>query len=271
MSTAARPTPPTDRSKAGALAAQAAAAAANSNAPAQIAKAALRRLLLDKLEPTPSNYERAYAQESGGASTAAALPEKAQRLVEKLAGRALDSRAGADLAKAMGEGRWDVAERLLSAPDESGAQLSDMIDRVVKGVGRGGRQWTTARKKESLQRVLSGSRSDAGKLQQRLNQLLTSWDTDTLDEAVDTDVSPLDETPAPPPPSAPEANLPLLKLTPSVDAQASATANLQPALAAQNPLEWSPVVGHLGGTVQQALPAAEEAAARPRAPRPGPP
>jgi diguanylate cyclase len=261
MSTAARPTPPTDRSKAGVLSAQAAAAAAaNSNAPAQIAKAALRRLLLDKLEPTPSNYERAYAQESGGASTAAALPEKAQRLVEKLAGRALDSRAGADLAKAMGEGRWDVAERLLSAPDESGAQLSDMIDRVVKGVGRGGRQWTTARKKESLQRVLSGSRSDAGKLQQRLNQLLTSWDTDTLDEAVDTDVSPLDETPAPTPSSAPQASVPLMTLTPSVDGQTSANAALQPAVSAQALLSWSPVVGHLGGTVQQALPAAEEAA-----------
>ncbi len=265
MSTAARPSPPTDRSKAAALSAQAtataaAAAAANSNAPAQIAKAALRRLLLDKLEPTPSNYERAYLQESGGAAVAAALPEKAQRLVEKLAGRALDSRAGADLAKAMGEGRWDVAERLLSAPDESGAQLSDMIDRVVKGVGRGGRQWTTARKKESLQRVLSGSRSDAGKLQQRLNQLLTSWDTDTLDEAVDTDVSPLDETPAPAQASAAEASLPLIKLTPSVEGQTTTDAAVQAAVVAQNALHWNPVVGHLGGTVQQALPAAEEAA-----------
>jgi diguanylate cyclase len=260
MSTAARPTPPTDRSKASTLSAQAAAAAAASNnAPAQIAKAALRRLLLDKLEPTPSNYERAYIQESGGAAVAAALPEKAQRLVEKLAGRALDSRAGADLAKAMGEGRWDVAERLLSAPDESGAQLADMIDRVVKGVGRGGRQWTTARKKESLQRVLSGSRSDAGKLQQRLNQLLTSWDTDTLDEAVDTDVSPLDETPAPAPVAAASPNLPLLKLTPSAESQATPNGVAHSAMAQQDLLQWNPVVGHLGGTVQQALPAAEAA------------
>jgi diguanylate cyclase len=261
MSTAARPTPPNDRSKAAAASAQAAAAAAaNSNAPAQIAKAALRRLLLDKLEPTPGNYERAYLQESGGAAVASALPEKAQRLVEKLAGRALDSRAGADLAKAMGEGRWDVAERLLSAPDESGAQLSDMIDRVVKGVGRGGRQWTTARKKESLQRVLSGSRSDAGKLQQRLNQLLTSWDTDTLDEAVDTDVSPLDETPAPASTNTADTSLPLLKLTPSVESQATTDEAVMAAVSAQNSVGWNPVVGHLGGTVQQALPAAEAAA-----------
>jgi diguanylate cyclase len=262
MSTAARPTTPTDRSKAAALSSQAAAAAAaaNSNAPAQIAKAALRRLLLDKLEPTPSNYERAYLQESGGTSAAAALPEKAQRLIEKLAGRALDARAGTDLAKAMGEGRWDVAERLLSAPDASGAQLADMIDRVAKGVSRGGRQWTTARKKESLQRVLSGSRSDAGKLQQRLNQLLTSWDTDTLDEAVDTDASPLDETPALVSPSPAEANLPLLKLTPSVEDQTTTDAALAPALPEKNRLAWSSVVGDLGGTVQQALPAAEAAA-----------
>ncbi|MFM8900148.1 MAG: diguanylate cyclase [Burkholderiales bacterium] len=258
MSTAAKAPNPADRSKAATASSQAAAAA--SNAPAQIAKAALRRLLLDKLEPTPSNYERAYLQESGGAVTAGALPDKAQRLVEKLAGRALDARAGADLAKAMSEGRWDVAERLFSAPDESGAQLADMIDRVVKGVGRGGRQWTTARKKESLQRVLGGSRSDAGKLQQRLNQLLTSWDTDTLDEAVDTDVSPLDEAPASKPASAPEISLPLVKLTPSPEDEPLVSAAGARTPEAQNNQSWSPVVGDLGGTVQQALPAADAAA-----------
>src|SRR5438874_1470016 len=32
---------------------------------AQIAKAALRRLALERLEPTPEHYERAYRQESG--------------------------------------------------------------------------------------------------------------------------------------------------------------------------------------------------------------
>ena len=30
--------------------------------PAQLAKAALRRLALEKLEPTPENYARAYQQ-----------------------------------------------------------------------------------------------------------------------------------------------------------------------------------------------------------------
>ncbi len=273
MSTAPRTPSSSERSKVtagppkgavtAATAAKSAAVAPAPNAPAQIAKAALRRLLLDNLEPTPSNYERAYVQESGGTTPApSAFPEKAQRLIERLAGRALDARAGSDLAKAMVEGRWDVADRLMSAPDESGAQLSDLIDRVVKGVSRGGRQWTTARKKESLQRVLGGSRSDAGKLQQRLNQLLTSWDTDTLDEAVDTDVSPLDDTPSSEPPAAPEISLPLVSLNPSADeppAPRLSSAAVQNAPAA-SPLAWNPTVGTLGATVQQALPAQESAA-----------
>ena len=32
---------------------------------AQIAKAALKRLALERLEPTPENYERAYRHEAG--------------------------------------------------------------------------------------------------------------------------------------------------------------------------------------------------------------
>ena len=34
-------------------------------APAQLAKAALRRLAIEKLEPTPENYQRAYLAEAG--------------------------------------------------------------------------------------------------------------------------------------------------------------------------------------------------------------
>ena len=37
-------------------------------APAQIAKAALRRLTLERLEPTPENYARAYQAERGAAA-----------------------------------------------------------------------------------------------------------------------------------------------------------------------------------------------------------
>src|SRR5687768_7459941 len=106
--------------------------------PPQLAKAALRRLVIEKLEPTPENYARAYHQEAGTSQPAAV----AEPVVDK---------------------------------QESAAQavaLANLIERVVRGVQRGGRQWTAARKKDSLQRVLSSSRSDAQRLQQRLGQLL---------------------------------------------------------------------------------------------------
>ncbi|MBP6270884.1 MAG: hypothetical protein KA422_14790, partial [Rhizobacter sp.] len=93
------------------------ASAADGQLPAQLAKAALRRLALDKLEPTPENYARAYQQEQG-------------------------------------------------KPPASGDSLADLIESIVRGIERGGKQWTLARKKESLQRVLGGSRGDANRLQQ---------------------------------------------------------------------------------------------------------
>src|ERR1700709_2174084 len=89
---------------------------------AQLAKAALRRLALDKLEPTPENYARAWRQESGEPpAVAVALPERAQRLFERLAARAFEGDAtsglAADMAQAVALGRWDQAERTLqSAP-----------------------------------------------------------------------------------------------------------------------------------------------------------
>ena len=62
----------TPRDPARAAAARSGATASNvipagTQAPAMIAKAALRRLAMSKLEPTPENYARAYAEEAGEA------------------------------------------------------------------------------------------------------------------------------------------------------------------------------------------------------------
>lgn len=213
---------------------------------AHLAKAALLRLAVHKLEPTPENYAMAYQLEAG-AVTPRVLPEKAQRLVERLAARAFDT-AGAGaaqataLAQALGEGRWDAAEVLLAAPDESGARLSGLIDRVVRGVERGGRQWTQARKKESLQRVLDGSRGDAGRLQQRLGQLLGSWDSDTLDDRFDADLEPTALVPV----AVALADAGVARS--SDDATGTTPAQV---LAA-----WGQVAGTLSGTVEHAMPTA---------------
>jgi diguanylate cyclase len=166
-------------------------------APAELAKAALRRLVLDRQEPTPENYARAYAQEAGEPAP-----------------------AGND-----------------------GAALAAMIGKLVRGIERGGRHWTAARKKDSLQRVLDGSRSDARRLQQRLSQLVASWDSDTPDEAPETAPAPLDELPAAAQAEAPGPAIERISLDPA-------------------PLHWDRVVGALGGTTRAALPARDDAAQR---------
>ena len=151
---------------------------------AQIAKGALRRLALDKLEPTPENYARAYRQESGESS-----------LTE-------------------------------------GTLIASLIERIVRGIERGNKGWTAARQKESLQRVLDGSRSDAKRLQLRLTQLVASWDTEPGDTptGVGDDMASLDSP-----------------TTASTPFNAGAA------------LPWGRAVDALGGTVQQALPTVDAA------------
>ena len=159
--------------------------------PAQLAKGALRRLAMAKLEPTPANYARAYAEESGEPLSAeGALPARARPQIERLATRATDDASlRGELIGALMEGRFDVLQRSLdraaSASAGAGQAWAQQIDRLVRGLERGGRLWTGARKKESLQRVLDGSRSDAQRLRQRLSQLLTAWESDKPDEDIE--------------------------------------------------------------------------------------
>ena len=154
---------------------------------AQRAKAALRRLAADRLEPTPENFARAWRQEAGEPPAA-------------------------------------------SAPADDGQAIAALIERIVNGLERGSRGWTSARKKDSLKRVLAGSRSDAKRLQQRLGQLVSSWDA-SPDEAgssvVGDNLAPLPE---------PAARL-------------AAPADPLPAVAR----DWVRAIEALGVTVQQAL------------------
>jgi diguanylate cyclase len=156
---------------------------------AQLAKAALRRLALDKLEPTPENYARAWRQEAGEPPV----------------------------------------------PATDGPAIATLIERAVRGIERGSKGWTAARKKESLQRVLDGSRSDAKRLQQRLTQLFASWDSDAAPPPAD-GTADAQETAFGPMPTAPVP--------------------FEPAAA---PAPWGRAVQALGGAVQFALPPQDEA------------
>ena len=156
---------------------------------AQLAKATLRRLALDKLEPTPENYAKAWRQESGEPPI---------------------------------------------APTDDGPAIANLIERIVRGIERVSRGWTMARKKDSLQRVLTGSRSDARRLQQRLTQLVASWDSDAGDADA---LAPGDDTEVAP----------------------AFAATLPAPLDAAAPPAWGRVVDALGATVQLAMPPQRDA------------
>ena len=191
--------------------------------PAQLAKAALRRLAEQRLEPTPDNFRKAYEAESGTASepdsatTAAAAPNQA----------------------------------------EEGERWSKLIGRILRGAERGGRQWTAARKKDSLQRVLEGSKNSAQRLHQRLSQLVQSWDSDTLDNTLMDDVAESPESSVSPvlPPSDQAAQAEAAAAAPSTP---PAPAPVDTAANAHT--EWPVNAAHaaeqLSDTVHAALPPA---------------
>ncbi|MDP1533193.1 MAG: diguanylate cyclase, partial [Rubrivivax sp.] len=132
------------------------------------------------------------------------------------------------LVDALMHGRWEQAaqgiDRTAAAATSQAQAWAGLIERLTRGLARGGRQWTMARKKESLQRVLDGSRSDLAKLQQRLQPLVSAWEADA--------------------PLAGESDM-LGGDAADADPAASASAG------------WPPLLSELEGTVRTALPSDE--------------
>jgi diguanylate cyclase len=211
---------------------------------AQIAKAALRRLAVERLEPTPENYERAYRHEAGDGAVAPVLPLRAQKLVDRLAQRAFEGEAaGAEIGQALGQGRWEQAEQLFDAANGAASEvLATLIERIVRGIERGGHNWTPARRKEGVQRVLSGSRGDSRRLQQRLAQLVNSWESDTA--ATEVDVSAAAVAALPPQEAANDSTPLSAEYAPAVPAPVHA---------------WDRVAASLSGALHEALPQHDDA------------
>jgi len=184
------------------------------SAPAQLAKAALRRLAEQRLEPTPDNFRKAYEAEAG--TPAHHEPDSASTV-------AAPSQA------------------------EEGERWSKLIGRILRGAERGGRQWTTARKKDSLQRVLEGSKSSAQRLHQRLSQLVQSWDSDTLDNTLMDEVTESQTPQTPKTPQTPQAS-PAAPETPPPQAS--------PASVLPASTEWPANAAHAAEQLSQAIQAA---------------
>ncbi|MDB6000459.1 MAG: hypothetical protein JWP52_2158 [Rhizobacter sp.] len=153
-------------------------------------------------------------------------------------------------------GRIGLKPPTTALPDVKPIDLSTLIARVVRGLESGSREWTLARRKDSLHRVLSGSRSDEERLRQRLSQLISSWEAHGPDTAADPD-SELDALPQLPASSAAAQAQAGESTHASAHASAHSTAHAS--------ADWVPtadyrrVVGRLGSTASNALPADDPA------------
>ena len=238
---------------------------------AETAKAALRRLALSKLEPTPENYARAWAEEGGAppaaapapvAAAPAAVSPKARPVYDRIAARLFDETAQREeFSQVMQRADWEAARGLVERAAESQLALAQgfaqTIEKLARGLERGGRQWTAARKKDSLQRVLEANRSDIARLHQRMKQLVASWDGDVTDDTIPVDKS-ADAADAPASRgievldsgSGPESQL--IEVRGGVD---------RPALERGGPPgDWPPVLQQYDATLHVALPADDERA-----------
>jgi diguanylate cyclase len=126
---------------------------------------------------------------------------------------------------------------------------ADLLQRLTLGLERGSRLWTAARKKESLMRVLGGSRRDAQRLRDRVRHLLTAWEAESDEPPVDSVHGALDGAAA-----AAAAPLPVAgdDLPPAPTAAADTHSPMR---------DWSALVQSLEGTVRAALPEGEARAA----------
>ncbi|MET0382067.1 MAG: diguanylate cyclase [Burkholderiaceae bacterium] len=215
---------------------------------AETAKGALRRLALSKLEPTPENYARAWSEEGGASASVSAAPAaapanaRARPVVDRIAARLFDDAAQREqLAQSLLQSDWDAARVLAErAGDAQLAQTqawTQTIEKLARGLERGGRQWTAARKKDSLQRVLEANRSDLSRLQQRMKQLVASWEGDVADGMVPVADTAPEDVPAPPASTAG-----------SLDAGADRPE------AAGSPGGWPAALGHYDIALRSALP-----------------
>ncbi|MBE0547581.1 MAG: GGDEF domain-containing protein, partial [Rubrivivax sp.] len=108
-----------------------------------------------------------------------------------------------------------------------------LVERLARNLERRGVQWTAARRKESLRRLFESSRSDASRLLQRLQVLMTAWDDDVPADAADTGFD-----------------------DPLVEPAAPSAAN-----SAADAAAWMALLAVLESTVRAALPADEPRAA----------
>src|SRR5574343_2084087 len=150
--------------------------------PFEIAREALRLLAGRRIAPTPDNYLTLYNEIAGIRTAESAFPEKQLRsLAAALPQTSPDQlRLARQLDEAVKAENWDeyknsLAEFIGVLTDVQKLAWSDLIGDLI-------RQWdakhaglTTARKRESLEHILTSSAANPETLYNRLQNLLRAW------------------------------------------------------------------------------------------------
>jgi diguanylate cyclase len=153
------------------------------------------------------------------------------------------------------------------APEDLGAQSqawASLLERLLRGLEHGSRQWPIGKRKDSVSRMLVMYRQDISRLRQRLEPLVASWEGDKGSSAA---LAGAAQPAAPAPAPAPG---PALAAAPApVQTAGSAPADQDPPVPAQEraapadapwqlpPNRWHAVVASLELTVRTALPAGD--------------
>mgnify|MGYP001170128211 CR=1 FL=1 len=170
--------------------------------PSEIAREALRQLAGRRMPPTPDNYRTLYHEISGTKDEGGAFPEKHLRaLTAALPKVSPDQmRLARELEAAVKAADWESYRKRLGdfVTDLADAQKlawADLINELIK-------QWdakqsgiTPAKKRESLDHVLSSAGANPETLFNRVQNLLRTWSQGKEAEmAFEGDVSPSEET-----------------------------------------------------------------------------
>ena len=194
----------------------------NPTNPFEIARDALKQLAIRRVAPTPDNYQTLYYEIAGTKPVSKDFPERQLRsLAAALPKSSPDQlRLARQLDEAVKASDWEAFQTHLSTFISGLAETQklawgDLITDLL-------RQWetrhpglTAARKRESLERVLTASGSNPDNLHSRLQGLIRSWGQGREVEAniaVDDEESPKTEDEnEPAPPSTANNDLGLLR------------------------------------------------------------
>lgn len=162
--------------------------------PFEIARETLRLLAVRRIPPTPDNYQTLYQEISGAKPVAEPFPEKQLRsLTAALQKTSPDQlRLARQLDEAVKTANWEdyknrLVEFVSTLAESQKLAWGDLVTDLL-------RQWdakhiglTSARKRESLEHVLTSSGANPETLFTRLQNLLRSWghgkESDAADDA----------------------------------------------------------------------------------------